>query len=240
MPEELGETRIGVFVVAESTILRQGILSVISKNDDMEVVGQAGGKGERFSITGDFVPRTVALLAIDPRGSLHMVYELKEVSPDVPTIVMAEYYNDDGLFQAILAGASAFITTRSPSEQVLDTIRRVYHKERMIIQNVLERPQVALRIMEHFQQLSSVKDGLGLLLATLSPMEEHILHLIADGESVGTMATSLNTSKQEINTRVGSVLYKLDVNERTSKVIRKLRRGFGESSPIGTNEYRSS
>jgi hypothetical protein len=54
------------------------------------------------------------------------------------------------------------------------------------------------------------------------------------------MASSLNMSKYDIENRVGSVLYKLDVNERTSKVIRKLRRGFGENSAIGTNEHRSS
>ena len=229
MAEVLEETRIGVFVVAESTILRQGILSLISQNEDMEVVGQAGGKAETFSVAADVAQRTIALVAIDPRGSLDTVYRLKEGSPGVPVVVLAEYHNDDILFQAILAGAAAFVTTRSSGGELVDTIRRVYRREQVAVQNVVDRPHVASQIMEHFQRLLSMTDGLGLLVATLSPAEEQVLRLIADGEPVSAIATSLNTSEQVIRTRIGSVLNKLDVNERTSKVIQKLRRGFGET-----------
>lgn len=240
MPDEVNEQRITIFLIAASPVVRQGILSAIAKNKDMEVVGQVGSSDESFSITGDIKPRTVALLSLTPKSSFQIVYQLKEVSPDITVIVLAEYYDDDSLFQAILAGASAFITTRSTSKELMETIRRVYRGERLVVQDVLSRPRVSWRVLERFRELSQVAKTLGPLLSPLSPTEEKILNRIAADDPVEAITTFLNTSQQEIETRIESALRKLDINERTIEVIRKLRRGFGERPPFDTKNYSSS
>ena len=68
MPDELDKQIITIFLIAASPVIRQGILSAISESKDMEVIGQVGGSDEPFSITGDIMPRTVALFAITPKA----------------------------------------------------------------------------------------------------------------------------------------------------------------------------
>ena len=214
MPDKWTEQKIGVFLIAESPVARQGALSVISQQDDIEVVGQAGSADEPFSITGNITPRTVVLRAIPPRGSFEMIGRLREISPEISVIVLAEYEDDDGLFQAIMAGAYAFLTKETTPEQLLVAIRRVANGERLLGENILNRPRIALWILERFRELSSMTNEFELLVAPLSPSEHHVLHLIATGNPVEAIVNSLNVSKQVIATRVASALRKLDVNER--------------------------
>jgi len=219
------EQRIGVFLVAESLIARLGALLLLSQQEDIEVVGEAGSIDEAFSITGDITPRTVVLHAIPPKGSLELTLRLREVLPEISVIVLAEYEDDEGLFQAIIASASAFITKDSSKEQLFGTIRRVANGERLISRNVLRRPRVALRILERFQILSSMAKGLEPLVAPLSLNEEEILQRIISGNLAEAIASYLNITETAVGDYITSILYKLDVNERTLNVAESMLTG---------------
>jgi len=216
------EQKIGVFLVADSLIARLGALLLISQQEDIEVVGEAGNADEAFSITGDITPETVVLHAIPPKGSFELTARLREVQPEISVIVLAEYEDDEGLLRAILAGVSAFITKVSTREEIFDTIRKVADGERLISRNVLRRPRVARRILERFQKPSSVAKGLEPLVASLSATEEDVLERIARGNPSGEIAAYLNISELAVAHHVASILHKLDVNERTRTIAESL------------------
>ena len=98
-------------------------------------------------------------------------------------ILLAEYEDDDGLLQAIMAGAAAFLTKENTNGQLLDTVRRVFNGERPVSRSVINRPRVASHILERFQKLSSMTTGLEPLVAPLSSNENQVLNLIASGNS---------------------------------------------------------
>ncbi len=223
------QEKIGVFVVEGSPISRLGIYSTISQQKDMEIVGQAGSAEEALSMAGDILPRTVVVHAIPPKGSFGLVYRLSEVSPEVSVIVLTEYEDDEGLFQAIMAGASAFLTKKNSDKQLFSTIRSAFSGERPLTKNVLSRPGVALRILKQFYELSSAATGLEPLVAPLSSKEREVLKLIADGNSTKAIASSLNTSEQAIEGYVTSILHKLNVNERTRRAVALLSCGEEKS-----------
>jgi len=225
VPDKWTQERIGVFLVAESQIARQGAHWIMSQEEDIDVVGQAGSADEAFSVTGNITPKTVVLRAIPPNGNFEVVYRLREISPEVSVIVLAEYEDDEGLFQAIVTGASAFLTKETSNEQLLTTIRRVASGEKLVGHKILSRPRVALRILERFQELSSMATELEPLVAPLSSRENEVLHLIASGNSIEAIASSLNIDKQEIEADVTSALHKLDVNERTRNAVLALHTG---------------
>jgi DNA-binding NarL/FixJ family response regulator len=219
------QQKIGVFLVAESPIARLAAHSVVSQQEDIEIVGQAGSTNEAFSVASELPPKAVAVHAIPPKGSFELVYRLREISPEISVIALAEYEDDEGLFQAIRAGAAAFLTKESTNEELLDTIRRVSHGELPVGQSLLNRPGVALRILERFQEPSFMTTGLEPLVAPLSPSENEVLNLIASGNSVEAIASALNISKPMVGNYVTSILHKLDVNERTHQAVLALRVG---------------
>ncbi len=221
------QQKIAVFVVDKNPISRQGACSTISQQQDMEIVGQAGSAEEALSIAGDILPGTVVVHAIPPKGSFGPVSRLREVSPGVSVIVLAEYEDDEEIFHAIVAGASAFLTKGNSDKQLFSTIRSVFSGERPLSKSVLSRPGVALRILEQFRELSSAATGLEPLVAPFSSREKEVLKLIADGNSTRAIASSLNTNEQAIEGYVTSILHKLNVNERTRSAVGALL-SFGE------------
>ena len=225
MTDKWTQQKIGVFLVAESLIARQGAHSMMSQQEDIEVVGEAGGANEVLSVVDDIPPGTVVVQAVPPGGSFELVHRLREISPEISVIVLAEYEDDNGLFQAIVARASAFLTKETTTEQLLFAIRKVANGEQLVGKNILNRPGVALRILERFQQLSSTTKGLEPLVAPLSPTEEEVLHLIASGNSTEAIASYLNINQQRLGGYITSTLHKLDINERTHNAALSLLAG---------------
>jgi DNA-binding NarL/FixJ family response regulator len=220
LSEQEPQSKIGIFLVAESPITRQGAASILSQQNDMEIIGQAGSTDEAFSLTGSITTQTVLLRIISPGGSYDVVHRLRHISPATCVVVVAEYEDDEGLYQAVIAGASAYLTKGYSDEQLFSTIRRVSNGEQLISRRVLNRPRVALRILDKFKELPATTKGVEPLISPLSSYEEEVLHLLANGNSAEAVAHHLNASQDVIITCMNSILQKIDVNQRTqNKVI---------------------
>ena len=219
MANTAAQQKIGVFLVAESTIARQGATAIISQQDDMEVIGQAGNTDEAFSLTGNITSKMVVLRALPPKGNYKVVHRLRDISPETSVIVLAEFEDDEGLFQATLAGVSAYLTKGCTNEQLLSTIRRVANGEQLMCRNILNRPRIASQILERFRELSSITKGLEPLVAPLSSIEEEVLRLVATGNSAETVAYELNASQKVVFNHITSILHKLDVNQQTHQAV---------------------
>jgi len=216
------QQKIGVFLVAESSIARQGAAAIIAQQDDMEVIGQAGDTDEAFSLTGNITSRMVVLRVLPPKGSFEVVHRLRDISPVTSVIVLAEFEDDEGLFQAALAGVSAYLTKGCTNEQLLSTIRTVANGEQMMHRNILNRPRVASKILQRFRELSSITKGLEPLVAPLSSIEEEVLRLVATGHSAETVAYEFNASQKVVVNHITSIMHKLDVNQRTHQAVASL------------------
>ncbi len=212
--------KVGVVLAIDSPITRRGAFLIISKQEDMEVVGETGEN--TFSLAGHVPPKTVLLRAMPVRGNFGVVNQLREVSPEVSIVALAEYEDDEGLFQAVAAGARAFVTKQITGEQLMDVLRRVYNGECLVCRNILNRRGVASRVLERFRELSLLGEGLQPLLAALSPNEEGVMRLIAEGNSVDEISSSTGLGKQAVFNCVASALNKLEANERTQHTITSL------------------
>ena len=216
------QEKILVFLIDENRIDRQGLYSILSKQQDIEVIGQASSAEDVLQMADEILPKTVVLHYVPIEGNVRMVRRLREILSEVSVIVLADYENNDNLFQAIMAGASSFLTTQSASEQLVSIIRRVSKGEFPMSEIMLCRPQVAHRFLKRFHELSSMAIGLRPLFATLSPSENEVLTLIANGSKIEAITSSLNVNKQVIERYLTSALRKLDLNERTHITIMAL------------------
>ena len=83
------QQKIGVFLAVDSPITREGANSMMSRQKDMEVVGQTGSATEALSLVGDILPKTVVVVhTFPPKGSFELVYRLREISPEVSVILL--------------------------------------------------------------------------------------------------------------------------------------------------------
>lgn len=220
--------KILILLVDSQAIFRQGLRAILSQEPDFEIVGECGDGHEALGLVDwlqpDVVVADVRLPGLD---GLELTRKLRMAARSTAFVLLSGAGDDEEmLFQAIRAGASAFFGKDTPPEDLVAGIRRVAAGEYLINETVLTRPQVASRVLREFRELNLVEKEIEPLFAPLSNREIEILDYIARGNSNKEIARALKISDQTVKNHITSILRKLAVNDRTAAVVFALRRGW--------------
>ena len=219
--------KIRVALVDRQVIFRQGMRAGLAKKEDIDVVAEADLNEEALPLIEAFSPNIVILDAGLPGlDGLELARRISQHSPGVSVIVLSAYESSDHLFQAIKAGASAFVTKNIAAEELVSIIRRVADGEQPINETVMATPDVASLVLKRFQELSLVAQNMEALVAPLSRRETEILSHVAAGSGNRQIALALGISEQTVKNHVTSILRKLAANDRTHAVVLALRNGW--------------
>ena len=215
---------IRVFIVSQQVIFRQGLELAVSSVEDIEIAGTAdyhNGVTDKI----DSIMPDVAIVDVDvlTDDSLTVARRIKQKLPSIGTIIMTSAFNDEQLFQALKAQAAAFISKETTQEQLIDTIRRVARHEYPINESLFNRPNVADKVLQQFQELSLQSET---VISPLTRRETEVLDYIAQGYLNKQIAAELEVSEQTIKNHVTSILRKLNANARTEAVVLALKQGI--------------
>ena len=140
-------------------------------------------------------------------------------------IVLAAEDDEDQLFDAIKAGAAAFILKDIGPDDLVAIIRRVFRRvphQRQGLQPAGGRQ----RVLKEFRELAVYGADAPPIFAPLSPREVEILDNIAQGMTNKQVAYALSISEQTVKNHMSSILRKLSVNDRTQAVVYAMRQGW--------------
>ena len=155
-----------------------------------------------------------------------MYFRLKRELPHTGVIVLASNDDEDQLFDAIKAGAAAYVLKDIDPTDLIAIIRRVRSGEYLINDKVFAKPNVASRVLKEFRELAVYGAEAQPIFAPLSPREVEILDNIAQGMTNKQVAYALSISEQTVKNHMSSILRKLSVNDRTQAVVRAVRMGI--------------
>jgi DNA-binding NarL/FixJ family response regulator len=141
----------------------------------------------------------------------------------VGIIILTMYPQDEYVFQALKAGAKAYLLKDTRSKRLLEVIRTV-HKGQAVIDS-----EMTTRLLNEFRRLADREEG-GPKLQALTEQELRILTLVAEGASNKDIATDLNLSERTIKNYLSVIFQKLQVNNRTEAAIRAMRDGLVDKS----------
>jgi len=178
----------------------------------------------------------VMLLDINLPGmnGLQIARSLKDLLLDINIIMLTAYHDDEQVFHAIRAGASAYFPKDVSPRRLIEAVRLVHQGSYVVEDRVLEKPEVGTWLLDQFKQVDSEEFDIdGSLLVSLSPREMEILQFIARGKSNKEIAHELGISRQTVKNHMTSILRKLAVNDRTQAAIYALRRGWIRLQDIG-------
>src|SRR5919198_614063 len=146
--------------------------------------------------------------------------------PGETTRILIVSEDEDALFDAIKAGAAAFILKDVGPDDLVTIIRRVVSGEYLINDKVFAKPAVASRVLKEFRELAVYGQEAAPIFAPLSPREVEILDNIAQGMTNKQVAYALTISEQTVKNHMSSILRKLSVNDRTQAVVYAMRQGW--------------
>jgi DNA-binding NarL/FixJ family response regulator len=219
-------SRIQVFVISQQSLFQQAIEHTFADVEDIIILATTGVNSEVLKAI-DNLPPDVALLDLDGQadGGIDLARKIKARSPNIGVIVLTSNPDDNQLFQALKAQAVAYLSKEVTANQLIDTVRRVYHGEHPINEALTSRPRVAEHVLQQFQELSSRSEAEA-FISPLTPREIEILQYIAQGFLNKQIAAELGISEQTIKNHVTSILRKLNANARTEAVVVAIKQGL--------------
>jgi DNA-binding NarL/FixJ family response regulator len=214
-------------------LFRSGIRQALAAHPDLEVAGEAGGP-EVVELAIALDPDVVICDVTLPTSSgLEVCRRLRFHLPNVAVILLAVEEGEEPLFEAVKAGASAYLSRAAEPEELIAEIRRVARGEHTIDDNLLTRPTMASKVLLEFNTLRDQTPEAEPLFAPLTSREMEILEHISRGYSNKQIARVLAISDQTVKNHITSILKKLAVNDRTEAVVYSLRQGWITMDAIG-------
>ena len=227
---------IKVLIADKQPLFRQGIRTILSQQDDIEVSDEVGTEADLFNILNTTFPNVILLdIDLSDEGGLSLAKAVRRQLPIVAIILLSPHPSNDELFEAIKVRASGYLNRNVPFVELLANIRTAAIGGHPINDTFLAQPMVAQKVLEQFQELAWGKE-IEDFASPLSPRETEILDYMARGYLNKQIAETLSISEQTIKNHITSILRKLDANARTQAVVNAIKRGLIKVTP-DTTEY---
>jgi DNA-binding NarL/FixJ family response regulator len=216
-----------ILLVDDHALFRVGMRNILERETGFEIVGEADDTRSAFDMSVQLSPDIILMdLSLPAPGGIETTQRIKRELPSAGIIVLAVNEDEDALFDAIKAGAAAFILKDVAPDDLVAIIRRVASGEYLINDKVFAKPAVASRVLKEFRELAIYGQEAAPIFAPLSPREVEILDNIAQGMTNKQVAYALSISEQTVKNHMSSILRKLSVNDRTQAVVYAMRQGW--------------
>jgi DNA-binding NarL/FixJ family response regulator len=221
------DQRTKILLVDDHALFRVGMRQILEREADIDIVGEAEDARDAFTLAVELSPDIILLdLSLPAPGGIETTQRIKREVPSAGIIALAVAEDEDQLFDAIKAGAAAFVLKDVSPEDLVTIIRRVRAGEYLINDKVFARPTVASRVLKEFRELAVYGQESAPIFAPLSPREVEILDNIAKGMTNKQVAYALTISEQTVKNHMSSILRKLSVNDRTQAVVYAMKQGW--------------
>ncbi len=195
-----------VMLVDDHEVVRQGLRALLEAEDDLEVVVEAGDVAEAVSRARTFEPDVVVMDVRLPDGTgVEACRDIRSANPDIAVLMLTSFSDDQALFDSIMAGAAGYLLKQVRGQELIDSVRRVGAGE-----SILD-PGVTARVLDRIRNPEADKDP---KLARLTPTEERILGMIAEGMTNGQIAERIHLAEKTVKNYVSAILSKLEVARR--------------------------
>jgi DNA-binding NarL/FixJ family response regulator len=211
---------IGVLVVDDHPIVRQGLRSFLATREGIDVVGEAADAAAAVQAAERLQPDVVLLDLVMPGGgSIDAIREMRALDAPPSVLVLTSFAGDDQVLPAVRAGASGYLLKDIAPPDLDAAIRTVYRG------GVVFDPQVAGTVMG---EVTGNRAPRG--LDELTPREREVLVLLGEGLSNRELAATLVVSEKTVKTHVSAILAKLGVTDRTQAALLAVRHGLSRGS----------
>ena len=196
-----------VMLVDDHEIVRDGIRAMLQAEEDVVVTSEAGTVREAVDEADRTRPDVIVMdVRLSDGSGIEATREIRAMHPETKVLMLTSFADDEALFASIMAGASGYVLKQVKSGDLMRAIRAVGAGDSLLDPSVTSAVLERLRKGKHL--LRDEK------LARLSPQEERILTLVADGRTNKEIGDELHLAEKTVKNYVSSILSKLEVARR--------------------------
>ena len=209
---------ISVLIVDDHEIVRRGIRAYLETQPDFNVIGEAASGEEAIQMALNLVPDVVLMDLILPgMDGVESTRRIKSLSPRTQIVVLTSYHEDEHIFPALKAGATAYILKDIRMDRLAEALHKAVNGE------VTLHPRVAARVL---QNIRGEREDERNPYTELTERELEVLKLLANGLSNSRIAEQLFISENTVKGHISNILSKLHLADRTQAAAFAWREGI--------------
>jgi len=209
---------IRVAIVDDQAMVRAGFRMIVASQNDMQVAGEAADGEQAIELVRREHPDVVLMDVRMPR--VDGIEATRQISGTTRVVILTTFELDEYVFDALAAGASAFLLKAAPPEDLLRAIRVVAEGDALLA------PSVTRKLIEEFAKRPEPAAGKPKQVASLTERELEVLREVARGHTNAEIARRLHVSETTIKTHVAHMLDKLELRDRVQAVILAYQSGL--------------
>jgi len=202
---------INVAIVDDQALVRAGFRMIVESQPDMVVIGEAADGEQAIALVRRERPQVTLMDIRMPR--LDGIAATRQIADMTRVVILTTFELDEYVFDALAAGASAFLLKAAPPEELVKAIRVVAAGDALLA------PSVTRRLIEEFARRPEPARRKPKQLESLTERELEVLGEVARGYTNLEIAQRLHVSETTVKTHVAHLLDKLELRDRVQAVI---------------------
>jgi DNA-binding NarL/FixJ family response regulator len=210
-----------LLVVDDHEVVRQGLVALLDRREDFQVVAEAGTMAEAIAAANRFEPDMIVMDVRLPDGSgIEACREIRAEHPQTRVVMLTSYPDEEAVLSAIIAGASGYLLKQIRGRDLVAALQSVGRGDSLL------DPAVTERVLERVRRAAS--GGEQDELAQLTAQERKILLLVAEGKTNKEIAAEVFLSDKTVKNYVSSILSKLNLERRAQAAAFVAKHRVGE------------
>lgn len=212
--------KIRIIIADDHAIVRQGTRSLLEREKDLEVVGEAGDGEEAVNLIERLRPDVAIVdIAMPKLNGVEVTRRAKVCCPATAILILSAYDDDEYVFTLLEAGAAGYLLKDVDGQEVVKAVRAVCSGESVL------HPIIARKVISRLKS-STTQAGEKKSAIELSERELQVLKLAAKGMSNSDIANELFISMRTVQGHLSSIFNKLSVGSRTEAVFQAVKKGW--------------
>ncbi len=205
---------ISIVVADDHEVVRAGFAALLNTQPDFTVLGTASDGAEAVQVSRELRPDVVLMdVRMPGTDGIEATRQLAGGTGWPRVIILTTFDLDEYVYDALCAGASGFLLKDVTAERLFDAVRVVAVGEALLA------PAVTRRLISEFARLRPAAPASSAVVAELTPRENEVLRLLAEGLSNPEIAGRLVITEETVKTHVSRVLHKLALRDRAQAVV---------------------
>lgn len=197
-----------ILIIDDHPLFREGLKSLIARNSTFEVVGEAGNAREGLHMAKELNPDLAIVdISLPDKNGIDLTRDIRNLLSETRILIVSMHSKIDYITEAFQAGATGYVVKESATERLLQGLDAVSRGEYFLDSSLSLK--VVKRLMEFPAKEAKIHDE---SYSTLTPREQQVLRLLAEGLSTKEVATNLFISPKTVENHRANIMDKLDLH----------------------------
>ena len=214
------QSKTKIIIADDHPLLRESLRQALSKQEDMEVIGEAIDGEDAINLASELEPDIVVMDIMMPKvDGIEASRRIKKVDPSIAILILTAYDDDNYVLGLLEAGAAGYVLKSARGEHIVEAIRSIRSGECVLHPKIIEK--LLKRAMSRSPEISesSVNE-------LLSEREMEMLKLLATGMNNKQIAEKLCLSLRTVKAHMSNIFTKMNVASRSEALVESLKSGF--------------